>query len=187
MEKLASPERILQLLEEVELELSVITPEIEILEEQIKALNEMRQSRQRLLTLKLSLKALLDTDFELSSKQFTPQESDQYEMQLLTYEELCQQKSFVPDEAMLQIEKYLKQKSSLNYEMFKAIVYQGGCASTEEIKQFLIQHDVRQPQNGESFETIALTDISSRINYLVRKNIVKATERGRFYSLLGWL
>jgi hypothetical protein len=37
------------------------------------------------------------------------------------------------------------------------------------------------------FEEVELTDISSRVNYLVRKGLVNPDGRGNFVSCLGWM
>ena len=94
--------------------------------------------------------------------------------------------AFLPELAFHQADSLLKRKSSINYDLFRAIVFNGGQASTEQIRQYLIEHRIKQPASGESFDDVELTDISARVNYLVRKGLVKAEGRGVFSSCLGW-
>jgi hypothetical protein len=105
----------------------------------------------------------------------TPRQGDPY-----------QDMTFYPDVAMEEAEQLLKQKGSLNYELFRSIVLHGGRATTQDIRQFLIDHEIVQPGTGISFEETPLTDISSRVNYLIRKDLVTSIGRGRFASKLGW-
>jgi hypothetical protein len=188
---LASPQRLQELLNETEEELKQIQPRIEDLEKQVLELRELKQIKQRLLTLKMSLTTLLDN---INKDEVKPEELNYLsenevlkETELFNFSELSASKKFRPDEAFKQAEKILKQKNSLNYEMFKAIVFKGGHASTEDIKAFLVESGATQPQTGEDFANVPLTEISSRINYLVRKGIVRPAERGSFYATVGWV
>ncbi len=188
---LVSSEQLQALLGQAEEELQEIQPNIEQLEQQIQQLQELKQRKQRLLTFKMSISTLLDNIHQdnalgqgaiVSSRLVQEQEND-----FLDFETLSSSKTFHPEEALNRVQHILKQKSSLNYEMFKAVVFLGGKASTEEIKTYLVEGGIRQPQTGESFEAVPLTEISSRVNYLVRKGILKPLERGLFYTPLGWM
>ncbi len=191
LSNLASTERLNELLEETEKELAEIQPRIDELEQQMQELRELKAVKQRLLTLKMSLSAILDTDHQQQLKRYDDAECRfdyaQNETKLYDYKELSALKTFHPDYAFEEVDKVLKQKNSLNYDMFKAVVFNGGKASTEEIKAYLVQCGVKQPQTGEPFDEVPLTEISSRINYLVRKGILQPLERGSFYTTLGWV
>lgn len=188
---LASPERLGELLKQTEKELSELQPRIEELEAAVQELRELKLAKQRLLTLKMSLSTLLDnitSDMSVEkSHRENGEDHPELETKVFTFEELSALKSFHPDVAFKQVDAYLKQKNSTNYEMFKAVVFNGGKASTEEIKQFLVESGTRQPQTGEGFEDVPLTEISSRANYLVRKGVLRSMGRGTFYSALGWV
>lgn len=94
---------------------------------------------------------------------------------------------FIPELAIEQSKETIKRRESVNFEMFKAIVLNGGIASSEEIRTYLIEQDIRQPnKDNASFEDVALTDISSRISYLVTKGAVQPRGKGVFASSYGW-
>ena len=80
----------------------------------------------------------------------------------------------------------LKKQNSINFELFRAIVFNGGQASTEQIRQYLVENRIAMPGTGQFFDDIPLTDISSRVNYLIRKGLVTSGGRGVFVSTLGW-
>lgn len=210
----SSQPRLEKLLKETEAELIQLQPIIERLEKEMEKLRELRHQKQKLITLKLSLQSILE-NFQLAETEadyldldslqnpggyplmpvsaampsfltnrsnvshtpykMTPRQGDPY-----------QEMTFYPDVAMEEAEHLLKQKGSLNYELFRSIVLHGGRATTQEIRQFLIDHEIVQPGTGVSFEETPLTDISSRVNYLIRKDLVTSIGRGRFASKLGW-
>ncbi len=188
---LASPERIKILLEEAEEELVKIQPRIDELEQMAQELRELKQVKQHLITLKISLSTLIDTitqpNVEVDLVGAGLEDFAGLNFNNTSFKELSALKTFRPDEAFHQADKILKQKQSLNYEMFKAVVFKGGKASTEEIKAYLVECDAKQPQTGEGFENVSLSEISSRANYLVRKGILHPSGRGSFYSTLGWV
>lgn len=188
---IVAPERLNDLVKEAEEELLKIQPRIEELEGYAEELRELKLSKQRLLTLKMSLSTMIDNStkdevFSATDRVSRPDWQTE-ENKLYNFSELSTSKSFRPDEAFRQVDQMLKQKSSLNYEMFKAVVFNGGKASTEEIKAYLVENKVQQPQTGENFETVPLTEISSRANYMVRKGILHPMDRGVFYTHLGWV
>jgi chromosome segregation ATPase len=189
---LASPERLQALLDEAEQQLSQIQPEIDGIEAQLERLKELKQTRQRLLTLKLSLSAMiagLNNSEAYASDVASEVQAVNTRLrdESLSFEHLQATKTFHPETALSQVVQWLKQKDSLNYEMFRAVVLNGGTATTQEIKDYMVERGLKQPQTGESFESVGLTEISSRANYLVRKGLLKTLERGCFYTHLGWI
>jgi hypothetical protein len=94
---------------------------------------------------------------------------------------------FIPELAFEQSKTAIKRRESVNFELYKAIVLNGGVANSEQIKQHLVDNDIRQPnKDNASFEDVSLTDISSRISYLITKGAVKTRGRGVFASAFGW-
>jgi hypothetical protein len=189
---LTSPERLEALLDETELELARLQPEIDALEVQLQKLNELRQAKQKLLSFKTGLQAILNNQdlTGLMSRSQDPSHAiatpSERPFPLSEAHDSTTGKTFLPDLAFEQVNHILSRRDSLNYELFRAIVYGGGQATTEEIRQFLIDNDVRLPSSGAGFEEVPLTDISSRVNYLVRKNVVRAVGNGVFVANLGW-
>lgn len=208
--KISSSSRLEDLLAETEAELEQIEPQIEKLEKQIEKLRELKLAKQKLITFKLSIKSILtnysENKVELETDNMlyksvigneaslrtvsTGTESANYRG-LPTLASLPQPLrlpgTFLPDRAFAQVNDVLRRKNSLNYELFRAIVFNGGHANTEQIKEYLIEHGITQPASGEGFEAVELTDISSRVNYLVRKGLVNPDGRGNFVSCLGWV
>ncbi len=186
--------RLQQLLDEVEAELSTLTPKIEALEAQLTELQALRATRQRLLTLKLSLSPLLAHDGSVGSD-FAPTSpgASSAAMPLVIPGAFAvggltnRPGTFLPDEAMARVTEILKRPGSLNYELYRAIVLAGGRASTEQIRQYLIEHNIARPHQGEAFADVSLSDISSRVNYLVRKGAVQSVGNGVFQTVFGWL
>lgn len=215
--KISSTDRLEELLEETEQELLALGPQIDKLEKQIEKLKELKLAKQKLITLKLSIKSilsnfslvskdetatnlvglelrnLLSSDVEL--KRFSTSQTSAERLRPAKASQVSQQRVtkhlpdgvFVPERAFQEADCILRRKDSINYELYRAIVFNGGSASTEALKQYLLDHAILQPGNGQSFEHVELTDISSRVNYLVRKGIVTPDGRGNFISNLGWL
>jgi hypothetical protein len=201
--KISSTSRLEELLEETESELTNLEPQIEKLEKQLDKLKELKLAKQKLITLKLSIKSIL-SNFSTSQndhiatlvgiENLTRKFSSESLNNQTSASQLASQTSavsnpgeiFLPEQAFAEVNTVLRKRTSLNYELFRAIVFKGGKASTEDIKAFLVENNIRQPASGESFEAVELTDISSRVNYLVRKGVVKPDGRGNFISLLGW-
>ncbi len=208
--KVSSLNRLESLLEETEQELELLGPQIEKLEKQVEKLRQLRLEKQKLITLKLSLQSILqnysesqvalDSDYALESYlPYLPTAARTLQSSPAVWQgapvhpqyqqpHLRQQAgTFIPDMAFQQVDQVLRKRNSLNYELFRAIVLNGGQASTEQIKQYLVDHQITQPASGNGFEAVELTDISSRVNYLVRKGLVNPDGRGNFVSCLGWL
>ena len=184
---LASPERIQQLLGETNAELEQIQPRITELEDLAEELKGLKANKQRLLTLKMSLNTLLESMNRICIDDILPDETQR--MQAATDDDfnlLAATQVFSTDMAMQQVEQVLKQRDSINYELFKAVAHLGGKASTAEIKAFLVQANVQMPQTGQNFEEVPLTEVSSRLNYLVRKGLLRPLGRGHFFTTLGW-
>jgi hypothetical protein len=205
---ISSTERLKEMLDEAERELEAIQPKIDKLEHQLQKLKELKLAKQKLITLKLSVQSILsnysefkstDPSTTLPGKNYstepqelnlnTKQDTSQTKAISITGQTLKQtaaQGTFLPEMAFNQADAILKRKSSINYDLFRAVVFNGGSANTEQIRQYLIENQIKQPASGESFEGVALTDISARVNYLVRKGVVKPDGRGTFISCLGW-
>jgi hypothetical protein len=211
---LSSTERLEALLEETERELEHLQPKIDKLEKQLEKLKELKLAKQKLITLKLSIKSIL-SNFSFEKKDVTTSLVLNQELSniLRSTDVNTSQKAsvkiqeasqvsgnpsiptkaestsamFLPEMAFNQVDAILRKKTSINYDLFRAIILNGGKASTEEIKQYLLDNHIKQPASGEGFETVELTDISSRVNYLVRKGIVRPDGRGTFVSCLGWV
>jgi hypothetical protein len=206
---LSSSKRLEELLEETNRELELLQPKIDKLEKQLDKLKEMKLAKQKLITLKLSIKSILSNFSEnkagsdttkIINKELSEILSSSPEDTLLKTSQDIRDTSklktghfestgttFVPDMAFNQVNAILRKKTSINYDLFRAIILNGGKASTEQIKQFLVENRVKQPASGEGFEQVELTDISSRVNYLVRKGVVRPDGRGTFISCLGWV
>ncbi len=202
------------ILKQAEEELEGLEPKISKLEAQIQKLAELRHQKQKLITLKLSLKSILSTfesetdDDKKSRIQALINASESVKKGVTkkrdnattgitktitsqiekTYSEkkLMENRNFYPDKAFDEAGDYLKRKTSFNYDIFRAVVFNGGQASTDEIKRYLIENNIKMPGNGKSVSEVPKTDLSSRINYLVRKGLLTSTGRGQFMSLVGW-
>jgi hypothetical protein len=209
-QKISSASRLEDLLHETELELEQLEPQIEKLEKQIEKLRQLKLAKQKLITLKLSIKSILvnysedkvstlglnglESDSTLSASEYALRDAgldsgflNQRRLITRPPQPRCLPGTFIPDMAFSQVNEVLRRKNSLNYDLFRAIVFNGGQANTDQIKQYLLDHDIRQPSSDEGFESVELTDISSRVNYLVRKGLVNPDGRGNFVSCLGWL
>lgn len=176
-----------ELHENVAAELNQLQPKIDELETALSQLQELKQQKQRLIALKLSLESIINQPKQAEAPLKQSYASSPVSHQS-TYNRLddLQLKSFYPDEALAQIEHLLPRKDSLNYHFFKAIVYYGGKATTEEIRQYLIDNEITYPTTGQTFDDIGLSQVSSRVNYLIRKNIARSMGGGVFVSNYGW-
>ena len=197
VKSISDPNRLEDLLQEVDSELGKIQPKIEKLEKEMEKLKELKLTKQKLITLKLSIKSIVDNFSHSKNSELMAAlgvetsptvllqklHSPSYQTSEPAFE---LDRLFLPDQAFEAANQVLRQKNSLNYEIFRAIVFNGGRATTEQIKQYLVQNNITQPTTGEGFEHVELTDISSRVNYLVRKGIVDPAGKGLFISRLGW-
>ncbi|MEW5822548.1 MAG: hypothetical protein AB1782_20310 [Cyanobacteriota bacterium] len=195
---LASDSRIQKLLEEAENELSILQPEIDYLEGCVAKLNDLKLKKNKLLSLKASLITLLKQQY-LNNKDINTlnnQTWNETENRInfdLTKDDLTkidlnnQINSFTPELALDQVKKYLRTNNNLNYEIFKAIVYNAGEANTEDIKNYLVKNRIKQPKTGKYFNDVELKDISSRVNYLIRKKLLITTGPGSYKVILGYI
>jgi hypothetical protein len=209
--KISSTKRLEGLLTETEQELEALEPQIEKLEKQLEKLKELKLAKQKLITFKLSIKSILNNfssddkgltsphviaeEFRkmLSKKELNREPGKNFSTSPVSAERNIREKAsenadaFLPERAFQEVDAVLRRKTSINYELFRAIVFNGGRADTEAIKQYLVENNIKQPGNGERFDAVELTDISSRVNYLVRKDVVEPDGRGHFISKLGWM
>lgn len=191
-----NPNRIRGLVEEAENELLKIQPEIEYLKQCVNRLNELENKKFKISSLILSLKNLTEnmdlTSFERNNakgelkKDALDNVSSRTSSDSFLDVKTQRREIFLPDRAVSEVKNYLRCKNNLNYEIFKAVVFNSGVATTLDIKTFLVENGVKQPKSGKSFENIELKEISSRANYLVRKHILISVEPGVFKSSFGW-
>lgn len=189
--------RMEKLLEEVEAELNKIQPEIEYLESMVEKLNDLKLKKSKLLSLKTSLKVVhkqnninnLNISFDknnLSKNESLELNSGITNKNITEKMNTSQHNLFIPDLALNEVGKFLRTKNNLNYEIFKSVIYNGGQASTDEIKDYLVKNRIKQPKTGKYFDDVELKDISSRANYLVRKKLLISSGPGLFQSTLGY-
>ncbi|MDD3014676.1 MAG: hypothetical protein PHC34_13330 [Candidatus Gastranaerophilales bacterium] len=191
---IASNDRISELITEAENELSKIKPEIEYLEQCQKKLRDMKDQQFKLNSLIISLKGVMKFSGVNNSENVILDNNDvkiknkSLDNDVITVNVNSEniRKIFMPDQAYSQVKKYLRTKNNMNYEIYKAVVFNSGSATTQEIKNYLIENGVKQPKTGKGFEKIELKEISSRANYLVRKSVLISTEPGHFRSVFGW-
>jgi small-conductance mechanosensitive channel len=190
---LSSETRLNSLLQETEQELEQIETRLQELETYLEQLNTLKQQRQRLLQLKLSLQGLLKEANTVPapltpSMPNTPKEQSTLAAlpASLILSHWVGQGHFEPELAFQQAQTILKRKDSLNYHLFTAIVLQGGQATIAHIKAYLVQNQLQMPTNAQGFEEASNATISTRVHYLIRKNLVQAVGTGVFQSLVGW-
>jgi len=189
---ITSDDRIQGLLTEVTTQLDTLQPQIESLERAADQLKVLRREKQKLLSLKLSLEGIVGnygTDEApihptTSIDSALPSLPNRFGFEVESTSDF--QAIFRPDKA-LEVGYQVVRKGSLNAHLYAAVVYHGGKATTEAIKQYLIEQGLTQPASGESFEAMPLTEISSRANYLVRKQLLESNGRGAFRCLAGWV
>jgi DNA repair exonuclease SbcCD ATPase subunit len=194
---LVSELRLEKILEEADQELNKIQPHIEYLEESLKKLSELKQKKHKLLALKASIKSLLnqnDVNNDFFQNQMSHINNDTNKLvtsgttsaHVIDINNTYESNLFVPELALTQVKQFLRTKNNLNYEIFKAVVYNGGEATTEEIKRYLVSNKITQPKTGKTFDDVELKDISSRANYLVRKQVLVTVAPGVFKTILGY-
>lgn len=189
-----SSERILYIIEEAENELFKIKPEIDYLEGCQKKLLELKEQQFKLNSLILSLKSInkissVDKiNINVSGVKIENLENIKSSIDATKQANINinMREIFLPDQAFSQVKNYLRTKNNLNYEIFKAVVFNSGLATTEQIKTYLVENNIKQPKTGKLFNDIELKEISSRTNYLVRKQILISVEPGVFKSVFGW-
>jgi hypothetical protein len=92
---------------------------------------------------------------------------------------------FIPDVALEQAKQYIKQPGTLNHNIFKAIVYSGGRATSEQVRNYLVNNDIRLPKTNQSFDEVPLAKIATKITYLAKQGMVDQV-KGIYTSKLGW-
>ena len=191
---LANDDRITEIIQEAEEELARLQPEISYLEQCVKKLQDLKTQQFKLISLKTSLKSLikigdvnkLNTISTLNNYVNNDVKFSQDHVTSMTNIDTTKQNIFLLDQAISEVKNHLRTKNNLNYEIFKAVVYNSGQATTEEIKDYLIENNIKQPKTGKPFNDVELKEISSRTNYLVRKNILVSVAPGLFRSVFGW-
>jgi hypothetical protein len=191
---ITSENRVQNLIEEANKELEVLLPEITSLEESISKLKELKEKRFKLESLIINLKSILpkenvikdviDDVIIINAK--NNYKSRNSNVNKISLDTINGRKVFVPDVALSNAKNYLRQKNNVNYEIYKAIVFNTGEATTDEIKYYLIKNNIKQPKTKKGFEDVPLKEISSRTNYLVRKNLLISHSPGVFSTVFGW-
>jgi hypothetical protein len=92
---------------------------------------------------------------------------------------------FLPELAFQQADEILRHRQSMNYEIFRAVVLNGGKATTAEVRNYLIEQNISTPQ-GKSFENATLSEVYPRIAYLVKRGVLRPIGPGYFLSCFGW-
>jgi hypothetical protein len=204
---LANPLALQAILQQADAELAQLDPQVLAMETQLAdiqaKLTQLKQNKRKLVTLRLSLQALLAPEVA-SSPPITPEQPlapDLLPKALVSklhplvasapqakqgVQASYSKQTFLPDQAFQQADTLLKQKQSLNYDLFRAIVFNGGIANTEQIKEYLITQGIQQPNSGGSFASVDRSEISARVGYLIRKGLVEAMGKGQFIAKLGW-
>ncbi|MBK8189813.1 MAG: hypothetical protein IPK79_05120 [Vampirovibrionales bacterium] len=200
---ISSHKRLEQMLQETEAELDRLQPQIERLEKQIERLRELKFTKRKLIALRLSLQSILENFGAQQAEAFlsglAPLEGTSEPVMALRtssggssgprhdFDALeAEGASFLPDRALSEAARVLRRPASLNFEIFRALVFSGGRASSGQIKESLMARGVTLPSSGETLEGLSLSDISSRANYLVRKGLAYADGRGGFRCAVGW-
>lgn len=190
-QSILDPQRLDSILKEAELELLKITPEIDYLEECIKKIYALKERQHKLNSLIISIKSIqggldtkLYTDINNTQQHNVIENNNTLNKIGVTLNN--QRKIFIPEVALNDVKKYLRVKNNLNYEIYKAVVFNTGSATTEQIKEYLIKNKIKQPKTKKGFENTELKEISSRANYLVRKNLLISLTPGVFSTVYGW-
>lgn len=191
---ITSENRVQNLIEEANKELLALLPEINSLEESISKLKELKEKRFKLESLIINLKSILPKENVIKdgvndviiSNAKTNYKSRNNNVNKISLDTINGRKVFIPDVALSNAKNYLRQKNNVNYEIYKAIVFNTGEATTDEIKYYLIKNNIKQPKTGKGFEDVPLKEISSRTNYLVRKNLLISYSPGVFSTVFGW-
>jgi hypothetical protein len=178
------------LIDEAKKELETIEPKIARLEKSVLQLGELKDKRHKLKALIVNLQSIFakennNIDVNISNAKYDLglQINAQDKISIDT---LNGRKVFVPEVAISNAQNYLRTKNNINYEIYKAVVANTGSATSDEIKYFLIKNGIKQPKNGQPFDDVPLKEISSRINYLVRKGLLISYTPGAYSTVFGW-
>lgn len=193
-DSITSKDRLENLVKEASKELETITPEIEYLEECVAKLTELKERKHKLTSLIINLKSILP------KQKLTSLNVEDASISLLKHTNNLRRKSvnkisidtingrkvFVPEVALYDVKNLLRTRNNINYEIYKAIVFNTGEATTEEIKHYLVKNNIKRPKTSDGFADVPLSEISSRVNYLVRKNLLITTSAGNYSTVYGW-
>jgi hypothetical protein len=186
-----SPESLTELLASTQEELPLLEKQIthleKQLEDQLAQLATLQASKNRLLQLKQSLQALLGMPVSALPESLLASSNAQALSPSTPKLPDFATATFIPEKAFDEAKTILKRPDSVNYELFKAVVLHGGRANTEQIRLFLAEHGVLIPSTRLPMGNLPLSEISSRINYLVRKGVVWPAGGGVFVSAFGWV
>ena len=170
-------------------ELKAVQAQIEGIEAQLTELEGLKIQRDKLSALLVTLTSLNNTEFALENKMILPSDHQQKPalsgLEKLNIEAF-RGKAFFPESAFEDMGKRLPRKGSVSYELFSAVVYQGGRASSRQIRDYLIQQGIRQPQSGETFESVSLSSLNPRLAQLVKKGCLCMEGNGVYWSSKGW-
>jgi hypothetical protein len=194
---LAHPKQLEKLLTQANEELEALEPKLEALDLALRETQQeydaLKQSRQRLLTIKASLKSLLRPEpsaTDISQEAFVQAACGTSPNRVTTPKgdvaSMGMGEGFSAEIALHAAQQHLRQRDSVNFEIYRALVYAGGYGSTDTVKTYLIEQNIRQPATGDDFANVSLADISARINYLVKKKLVTIERRGHFRLVHGW-
>jgi hypothetical protein len=179
--------------EQSTLELEAVSEKINTLEALLHPLATLKQRQAQLQRFKESLALLLSPNDETTSCIAEEEAS----LQQKKSKALLKRKHaiasfgdyahrvFLPEKAFAEADDVLRYRHSINYEFFKAIVLNGGCATTQQVKHYLVEQAVKT-QQGKTFEQASLSEISARMGYLVKRGVVTNIAPGQFVSCLGW-
>jgi hypothetical protein len=194
---IVSTNRLEKLLEEADTELNKIQPQIDYLEECVEKLHDLKLKKQKLLSLKASVKTLVNNSD--TTYNYVRNNKDRLNPDIITAVKshlnitdktnadlTSAQNFFVPELALNQVKSYLRTNNNLNFEIFKAVTYNGGHATTDQIREYLIKNKIKMPKTGKYFDEVELKEVSSRANYLVRKQLLISTSPGNFQATLGY-
>jgi hypothetical protein len=190
---LTSIDRMQGLIDEARNELESIEPKIAKLEKSVSILAELKDRRHKLKALILNLQSIFTKESENIDVNIinAVDQSSELNTRLnptdkISIDTLNGRKIFIPEVAISNAQNYLRTKNNINYEIYKAVVANTGTATSEEIKYYLVKNEIKQPKNGEGFEDVPLKEISSRINYLVRKGLLISYAPGAYSTAFGW-
>jgi len=191
---ITSENRVQNLIDEALKELNGITPEIDELEKSIQLLKDLKDRKYKLESLIINLKSILPKHNVIKNEVRKVDGNDvqrnlksrYVNVNKISLDTINGRKVFIPDVALSNAKNYLRTKNNVNYEIYKAVVFNTGEATTDEIKYYLIKNNIKQPKTGKGFEDVPLKEISSRTNYLVRKNLLISYTPGSFTTIFGW-
>ena len=191
---ITSENRVQNLIEEANKELKTIIPDIKKLEEALLELKELKDRKHKLESLIWNLISILPKDNVTKNSIDNFRNADVKQaaksrnnnVNKISLDTINGRKVFIPDVALSNAKNYLRTKNNINYEIYKAVVFNTGEATTDEIKYYLIKNNIKQPKTGKGFQDVPLKEISSRTNYLVRKNLLISYTQGVFSTVFGW-